>query len=66
MEERGRKGAGIRRASPALSAHSFRANSVSPFHPWLVRNSVSCGLFSTAPESRVYEGTGASGWVLWL
>lgn len=39
-----RRGPGRGRGGPALSARSFRANSVAPFHPWLVRDLASCGL----------------------
>lgn len=37
---------GRERGHPALSAHSFQANAVLPFHPWLVRRRRAVGCLS--------------------
>lgn len=47
-------GEGGRQKAPALLSHSFWANSVLPFHPWLVRNLVSCGLSLHSAQSPGY------------
>lgn len=47
---------------PALSARSLRANSVAPFHPWLVRDSASRGLSFRSARIMGIQGK----WCQWL
>lgn len=58
----GRRGQGGGGRAPALSFRSFRANSVLPFHPWLVRNSASCGLSFHSARIMGIRGK----WCQWL